>query len=92
VPLLFETGGERRCDAVIVVSAPAFLQRRRVMVRPGMSEERFNAVLAKQMPDWEKRRRADFVLPSGLGRAVTFRRIKRLVAALLAPASAAEAD
>jgi dephospho-CoA kinase len=92
VPLLFETGGERRCDAVAVVSAPAFLQRRRVLARPGMSEERFRSVLAKQMPDWEKRRRADFVLPSGLGRAVTFRRIKRLVAGLLAPANAAEAD
>lgn len=92
VPLLFETGGERRCDAVAVVSAPAFLQRRRVLARPGMSEERFRSVLAKQMPDWQKRRRADFVLPSGLGRAVTFRRIKRLVAALLAPPNEAEAD
>jgi dephospho-CoA kinase len=92
VPLLFETQGERRCDAVVVVSAPAFLQRQRVMARPGMSDARLRAVLEKQMPDREKRRRADFVLPSGLGRAVTFRRIKRLVAALLAPSNRSEAD
>ena len=85
IPLLYETGGERRCDAVIVVSAPPFLQRARVMARPGMTEARFRAVLAKQMPDAEKRRRADYVLSSGLGRAVTFRRLKRLVAALRCP-------
>ena len=82
VPLLFETGGERRCDKVVVVSAPAFLQRQRVMKRPGMTEERLGAVLAKQMPDAEKRRRADYVVPSGLGRAETFRRLQRIVAAL----------
>ena len=85
IPLLYETGGERRCDAVIVVSAPPFLQRARVMARPGMSEARFRAVLAKQMPDAEKRRRADYVVSSGLGRAVTFRRLKRLVAELRCP-------
>lgn len=82
VPLLYETGGERRCDAVVVVSAPAFLQRLRVMARPGMSEQRLRAVLEKQLPDAEKRRRADYVVPSGLGRAVTFRRLKRLVGEL----------
>jgi dephospho-CoA kinase len=85
VPLLYETGGERRCDAVVVVSAPPFLQRARVMARPAMTEARFRAVLAKQMPDAEKRRRADYILPSGLGRAVTFRRLKRLVAELRRP-------
>ncbi len=79
VPLLLETGGEKRCDAVIVVSAPAWLQRARVMARPGMTEERFRAMLRKQMPDYEKRRRADFVVPSGLGRAVTFRALKRVL-------------
>jgi dephospho-CoA kinase len=79
IPLLFETGGERRCDAVAVVSAPLWLQRARVMARPGMSEERFRAILKKQMPDHEKRRRADFVVPSGLGRAVTYRRLSRIV-------------
>jgi dephospho-CoA kinase len=85
IPLLYETGGERRCDAVVVVSAPPFLQHVRVMARPGMTEPRFRAILAKQMPDAEKRRRADYVLPSGLGRAVTFRRLKRLVAELRRP-------
>ncbi|HZB91375.1 MAG TPA: dephospho-CoA kinase [Stellaceae bacterium] len=79
VPLLFETGGGRRCDKVVVVSAPAFLQRRRVMARPGMTQARFRAILAKQMPDPEKRRRADYVVPSGLGRAVTFRRLRQIV-------------
>lgn len=79
VPLLLETGGERRCDVVIVVSAPPFLQRARVMARPGMTKARFEAVLAKQMPDHEKRRRADFVLPSGLGRAVMQRRLVRIL-------------
>jgi dephospho-CoA kinase len=79
IPLLFESGGERRCDLVAVVSAPAYLQRARVMARPGMTEERFRAMLRKQMPDSEKRRRADVVIPSGLGRAVTFRRLARLV-------------
>ena len=82
IPLLFETGGDKRCDMVVVVSAPAWLQRQRVMARPGMTESRFRAVLAKQMPDAEKRRRADIVVPSGLGRAVTFRRLKRLVHSL----------
>jgi dephospho-CoA kinase len=82
IPLLFETGGDKRYDLVVVVSAPAWLQRARVMARPGMTEQRLRAILAKQMPDAEKRRRADVVVHSGLGRAVTFRRLKRLVHAL----------
>lgn len=64
VPLLFETGANSRCDAVVVVSAPAELQRRRVFERPGMTEDKFSAILRQQMPDAEKRRRSDFILDS----------------------------
>ena len=79
IPLLFETGGERRCDYVIVVSASAFLQRQRVLRRPGMNDSRFAAILAAQMPDLDKRRRADFVVPSGLGRGLTLRRLAAIL-------------
>jgi len=64
VPLLFETKTERRCDAVVVVSAPAEIQRKRAFERPGMTDDKLAAILAKQMPDAEKRRRADFVVDS----------------------------
>jgi dephospho-CoA kinase len=64
IPLLFETGGQRGCDAVVVVSAPAQVQRQRALERPGMTEEKFAALVAKQMPDAEKRRRADFIVDS----------------------------
>ena len=67
IPLLFEIGGSDRCDAVVVVSAPAEVQRARALARPGMSEEKFGALLAKQMPDAEKRRRADFIVDSSQG-------------------------
>lgn len=89
VPLLLESGGAERCDKIIVVSAPAPLQRARVMARPGMTEARFRAVLAQQMSDAEKRRRADYVVPTGLGRAVTYRHLQRIIAALLAARGAA---
>ena len=64
VPLLFESGGQRGCDAVVVVSAPPDIQRRRAFERPGMTEDKFAALLAKQMPDPEKRKRADFIVDS----------------------------
>jgi dephospho-CoA kinase len=64
VPLLFETGGQRGCDAVVVVSAPPDVQRRRAFERRGMTQEKFTALLAKQMPDADKRRRADFIVDS----------------------------
>jgi dephospho-CoA kinase len=64
VPLLFETSAERRCDAVVVVSAPAEIQRKRAFERPGMTDDKLAAILAKQMPDAEKRRRADFIVDS----------------------------
>jgi dephospho-CoA kinase len=68
VPLLFETGGERRCDATLVVTAPRRIQRARVLNRPGMTADRLAALEARQVPDAEKRRRADFVVQTGLGR------------------------
>jgi dephospho-CoA kinase len=67
VPLLFETGVERCCDAVVVVSAPAEVQRQRAFERPGMTEDKLTAILTKQVPDVEKRRRADFIVDSSQG-------------------------
>ncbi|TGS36877.1 MULTISPECIES: dephospho-CoA kinase [unclassified Mesorhizobium] len=67
IPLLFETGGRGRVDKVVVVTAPAEVQRQRVLARPGMSEEKLAAILAKQVPDAEKRRLADFVIDTGNG-------------------------
>jgi dephospho-CoA kinase len=82
IPLLFESGGASRCDFVLVVSAPLRLQRERVMRRPGMSESRFAEIRRAQMPDGEKRRRADFVVATALGRGVTRRRLQAVVRAL----------
>jgi dephospho-CoA kinase len=77
VPLLFEKGGHRRCDFILVVSAPAHVQRSRVLQRPGMTPEKFAAILATQMPDSRKRRLASLVLPTGLGRQFTRARLTR---------------
>ena len=67
VPLLFETGGEKRMDAVVVVTAPAELQRQRVLARDNMTAEKLDAILARQTPDAEKRKRADFVVDTSRG-------------------------
>lgn len=77
IPLLFETPQHDLFDLIVVVSAPAFLQRQRALRRPGMTEARLKAILARQMPDAKKRRLADAVIPSGLGKRETLRRLTR---------------
>ncbi|MDA0241123.1 MAG: dephospho-CoA kinase [Proteobacteria bacterium] len=79
VPLLYETHGEKNCDAVVVVTASAWLQRLRVLARPGMTQERLQSILARQTPDAEKRRRADFLVQTGLGRAFSFNQVRGIV-------------
>lgn len=79
IPLLFETNGARRCDQVLVVTAPAAVQRWRVLRRPGMTPERLSAILARQTPDAEKRRRADHVVTTALSRHHAQRQIRRIV-------------
>ncbi|HZQ13023.1 MAG TPA: dephospho-CoA kinase [Pseudolabrys sp.] len=80
IPLLYETGGDSRCDAVVVVSAPAGTQRARMMERPGMTEQKFNALLAKQMPDADKRARADFIVDSGQGYEAARAQVREILA------------
>ncbi len=82
VPLLLESGGEGRCDAVVVASAPASVQRERVLARPGMTRERFEAILARQMPDAEKRARAHFIVDTGSGLAVAEGQVRAILRAL----------
>lgn len=84
IPLLFETGG-KRCHAICVVSAPKAVQRARVLDRPGMTEEKFASILAKQMPDEEKRRRAHFVIDTGRGFAAAGHQVAGVVRALAGP-------
>ena len=82
IPLLFETGGERDTDAVALVSAPESVQSDRVLARPGMTEEKFRAILGKQMPDSEKRRRAHFLIETGFGFAYAERRVRAVLRAI----------
>lgn len=84
IPLLFESGSERWCDYVLVVSAPRLVQRQRVLRRRGMTEKRLAAISSNQMPDYEKRRRADFVVPTGLSRGLSLRRLRAIVRLLRA--------
>jgi dephospho-CoA kinase len=85
VPLLFEAGGWRQVDKIAVVSAPAEVQRARVLARPGMSVERFESILARQLPDCEKRARADFVIPTGGSLDETRAAVGAVIACLTQP-------
>lgn len=82
VPLLLETGGEGRCDAVLVVTAPAAVQRERVLARPEMTAEKFAAILARQMPDAEKRRRAHFLVDTSRGLLAAQRQVGSILSVL----------
>jgi dephospho-CoA kinase len=82
IPLLFETGGDQRVDAVVVVSAPPQVQQSRVLQRPGMTMEKLEAILAKQMPDAEKRRRADFVVDTSRGFEAARAQVRAILAAV----------
>ncbi|MBN9038357.1 MAG: dephospho-CoA kinase [Rhizobiales bacterium] len=84
IPLLFETGGTDRVDSILVVTAPPDVQKQRVMARPGMTEEKFAAILANQVADKEKRRNADFVIDTGGGMEATRAEVRSLISRLLA--------
>jgi dephospho-CoA kinase len=86
IPLLFETGGHANMDAVVVVSAPAAMQRERVLARPGMSPERLDAILAQQMADAEKRARAHFVVDTGNGLEPARAQVAEIIAVMRDPA------
>jgi dephospho-CoA kinase len=82
IPLLFETGGEARCDAVLVVTAPPDVQRARVLARPGMTEDRFRQILGKQMPDAQKRGQAHFLVDTSRGFASAEAQLRSILASL----------
>ena len=83
IPLLFETGAEARVDHTVVVTAPPAVQRERVLARPGMSEDQFAFILSRQMPDAEKRARADFVIDTGNGMEAARQQVAAVLAAIL---------
>lgn len=85
IPLLFETGGDSAVDAVVVVTADPAIQAERVLARPGMTRERFDVILARQMPDAEKRARADFIIDTGRGLEAARAEVEAIVAAVLDP-------
>lgn len=82
IPLLFETGGRNRVDKVVVVTAPADIQRERVLARPGMTAAKFAAILANQVPDAEKRRQADFIIDTGKGIVTARQEVRRIIDAV----------
>ncbi|GBQ59758.1 dephospho-CoA kinase [Komagataeibacter swingsii] len=82
IPLLFETGADRICDRVVVVSAPASMQRQRVLRRGRMTPAQIDAIIARQMPDAARRRRADVIIETGLSRHETVRQVRRLLYAM----------
>ncbi len=86
VPLLYETGGDKRVHKVVVVSAPAEVQRQRVLARPGMDVAKLDAILARQLPDAEKRTRADFVIDTGQGLEHAHQQVRQILATLRQPA------
>lgn len=79
IPLLFETGAEKRCDYTVLASAPRFIQRQRVLARKGMTEEIFQRIKAAQMPEDQKEDKADFIIPTGLGKPYSLACAKRLL-------------
>jgi dephospho-CoA kinase len=83
IPLLFETGGERHCDFTLVVTAPPAVQRARVLARPGVTAETFEAILARQMPDADKRARADFILSTAHGFDFARDHVRAIVALMI---------
>lgn len=85
IPLLFETGGDRAVDAVVVVTADPEVQAARVLARPGMTRERLDAILARQTPDAEKRARADFIVDTGRGLDAAREQVREIVGTVLAP-------
>ncbi len=95
IPLLYETGAEAETDAVLLVTAPETVQKERIAARPGMTPEKLAAIMAKQMPDQEKRRRADFIIDTSTGHADAERQVRDLLRRILddeGAASAAQPD
>ncbi|MFK0386093.1 dephospho-CoA kinase [Agrobacterium sp. NPDC090273] len=92
IPLLFETGAERRVDTVVVTTCDADVQRERVLSRPGMTPEKFELILSRQMPDAEKRRRADFIIDAGHGIEAAHGRVKEILSDLAEKRDAGKKD
>lgn len=82
IPLLFETGAENRVDVVVVATCDPQIQRQRVLARPGMTEEKFNMILDRQLPDTQKRQRADFLVDTGGGLLLAKQRVQQIIALL----------